>query len=308
VYSREQLMSLASSPLVKQPLQLKNGAQGIPPEIARRGDGGLECSPTKSSIRGQAMRNHAQATGQLGLQHQGGENVGLGQRSPLGRSAGGDGRGRSSRQTSSSSRWRGGDDENDATFTTSDLENDAPSRASAGVKASKARGGAFTASAGGSDPLGSESRKTSSSGVLAKGGEDERGSTTAMTDRRRGRDRQPRVSLGSLGAGAAGQPTAAPLPLPIGLASSNGFSMLPMDVDDPFGGPAGAEDGKGGAAEYAGLSGGRVKMLRGGGASSKSRVSRHERGFSNGTASSLASGPPSGRSSFSTEGPFVMEL
>ncbi|KAK0518716.1 hypothetical protein OC834_007629 [Tilletia horrida] len=246
VYSREQLMSLASSPLVHQPLPLRNGAQGIPPEIARRGTASeLMGSPEKSSMRGVAMlksANAAAAATSLST-------------SPL----------RASRKVSStkkttglssrSSRISGGargeDGEADATLTaSSDLENDDPVR---------------------------DGRR---SRVVSKGG---MGKMTAAlqeaSPQQRGRDRQPRVSLGSLG--VAAQPTT---------------SAMPMDLDDPFG-PGGGCGGGGAFADEKAAATALAQLGR-----------RHERGLSSSTASSFASGPPSTRSSISTEAPFVMEL
>ncbi|KAK0546942.1 hypothetical protein OC846_005066 [Tilletia horrida] len=319
VYSREQMMSLASSPLVKAPLQLRNGAQGIPPEIARRAGAGadsLQGSPEKSSMRGMAMLKSAAQQ-----QQQRGE-----MRSPSGRVTMGDRRspydsrrvsgktitGRRSRKASHAGREA---DEADATVTTSDVENDSPLSGSGADLRLRLGGGTGKGLHSGDDDqaLKSLSGKLGMLSTASKRDEE---------DQRRGRDRSPRISLGTLGGGTAGGPL---------------LSNLVGQDDDPFGGggAAGAADGHLGVFDYLSAAGGRrgsaqeaadvlaevtkgSQLGGGSGAAQTSFVgelgglgggsSAHRRGLSSSTASSLASGPPSKRSSIGADALFVMEL
>ncbi|CAD6887836.1 unnamed protein product [Tilletia controversa] len=306
VYSREQLMSLASSPLVHAPLQLRNGAQGIPAEIARRpGSASAQASPSasasgssssgrrtvpvdpmgspeKSSMRGMALLKRANAAlleQKQQQQHSGpfGAPLTATSRTPSGtlRASPSGGGGSATRRVSGANKRsdKAGYvyEEGDATMIpSSDLENDDPVR------------GAAIRCFGGNNVGGGVGSKGLA--TAAVGEQDGQG---------RGRNRQPRVSLGTLGAG--GQQT---------VAEGLGTALpLPMEIDDTFGGGGGGGGGRGYGAhrdekEIASA------FLRDAGMS----VSRHERGLSSGTASSFASGPPSTRSSISTDAPFVMEL
>ncbi|KAE8216646.1 hypothetical protein CF319_g8912 [Tilletia indica] len=276
VYSREQLMSLASSPLVNCPLQLRNGAQGIPAEIARRpGTSSTQASPSsnrrtvpldpmgspeKSSMRGMALLKSANNAALMDSQRGGAFEAAVSSRLPSGgvRALTTTTAPRRASATKRSRKVSG--EERDTTVTSSDLENDNPMRASLARLGAVGGGG--------------------SKGVLAEG-EKDRGEG----GERRGRNRQPRVSLGSLG--VAGQQTV------------EGGLPLPMEIDDTFGGGGGGvllgekEMGDAVIASAFGCEAGK---------------SRHGRGLSSSTASSFASGPPSTRSSISTDAPFLMEL